>query len=121
MKIAVTSSGENLNSEVDPRFGRARYLVIFDSDTGEFKSMDNRMNRNAVHGAGVQAGQALILLGASVLITGHCGPTAFRVLEAAGIKVVTGATGTVEGALMLYDKGDLKEVGAPDVKGHWDE
>ena len=121
MKIAVTSTGENLNSEVDPRFGRARYIIIFDSDTGEFKAMNNRMNRDAVHGAGVQAGKALILMGANVLITGHCGPTAFRVLDTAGIKVVTGATGTVEEVLMLYDKGDLKDVNAPDVKGHWNE
>jgi len=120
MKIAVTSTGDNLNSEVDPRFGRAGYLIIFDSDTGEFEAVNNRKNIVAVHGAGVQAGEALILLGASVLITGHCGPTAFRVLDTAGIKVVTGATGTVEEVLKLYEKGDLKEVGGPNVRGHWD-
>lgn len=119
MKIAVTSTGDNLKSEVDSRFGRARYLIVFDSDTREFEAINNSMNRDAVHGAGVLAGEALILLGASVLITGHCGPTAFRVLETAGIKVVTGAAGTVEEALMLYEKGNLKEIGGPNVKGHW--
>ena len=121
MKIAVTSTGKNLNSEVDTRFGRARYLIIFDIDIGEYKTMNNQMNRDTVHGAGVRSGEALILLGASVLITGHCGPTAFKVLDTAGIKVVTGAAGTVEEALMLYEKGDLKDISAPDVKGHWDE
>lgn len=120
MKIAVTSTGDNLNGDVDPRFGRAGYLIIFDSDTGKFEAVNNRMNIDAVHGAGVQAGKALILLGASVLITGHCGPTAFKVLDAAGIRVVTGVTGTVEEALKRYEKGDLKEVGGPNVKGHWD-
>jgi predicted Fe-Mo cluster-binding NifX family protein len=119
MKIAVTSTGETLNSEVDPRFGRARYLIVIDSDTGEVESMDNRMNRDALHGAGVRAGEALILMGARVLITGHCGPTAFRVLDTAGITVVTGAAGRVKDVLALYEKGDLKEARAPDVKGRW--
>ena len=119
MKIAVTSTGVNLKSEVDSRFGRAQYLIVFDEDTGEFEAMNNSMNRDAVHGAGVRAGEALIILGASVLITGHCGPTAFRVLETARIKVVTGAAGTVEEALMLYKKGNLKEIVGPNVKGHW--
>lgn len=119
MKIAVTARGEKKTSEVDSRFGRARYFIVFDTDTGEFKSIDNEINLNAIQGAGIQAGETVTGEEVDILLTGHCGPKAFRTLSAAGIKVVTGASGTVDDVIKRYMEGELKEVDAPDVEGHW--
>ena len=50
---------------------------------------------------------------------GHCGPKAFRVLQAAGIRVYAAGAGTVEEALAQYRANRLAEAKAADVEGHW--
>ena len=82
MKIAVTSQGKDLNSQVDPRFGRAAYVIIVDSDTNDFKVIDNGENVNAMKGAGIQAASNVVNSGAKVLLTGFCGPNAYKALQA---------------------------------------
>ncbi len=119
MKIAVTSTGKEKGSGIDQRFGRAEYFIVFDTDTDEYRSIDNAPNVNAMQGAGVQAGEVIAGEGVNVLITGHCGPKAFRTLRAAGIKVVTGVSGTVEDAVKRYIDGAFTEASGPDVEGHW--
>ena len=119
MKVAITSQGAELSSAVDPRFGRAKYFIIADTESGGFKTVNNAQNLNAAQGAGIQAAQNVSAKGAEVLITGHCGPNAFRTLSAAGIKVVVGAEGTVAEALEKFKAGELKESEGADVEGHW--
>lgn len=119
MRIAVTSKGTDLSSELDERFGRAKYFIIFDTDTGEHRAVDNEVNLNAAQGAGIQSGELVVRHGAGVLLTGHCGPKAFRVLNAAGVAVFNGLTGTVEQAIESYRKDELKKSEVPDVQGHW--
>jgi len=120
MKIAVTSLGEGLDSKVDTRFGRARYYVVYDTETKEAETVDNSVNMNASHGAGIQAAETVANTGAKVLITGHVGPNAFRSLDAVGIKVVTGADGdNVRDAVEKFEKGELNNTGGADVEGHW--
>jgi predicted Fe-Mo cluster-binding NifX family protein len=119
MKIAISAAGRNPDSPMDARFGRAGYFQIFDDDTGEYEVIDNTSGRDAMQGAGVQAGELIAGCGASVLITGHCGPKAFRVLNGAGVKVMLCGGGSVESALEKYRKGGLKEAAGPDVNGHW--
>ena len=119
MKVAVTSRGPTLDDEIDPRFGRAQVFLVVDTDTGEFEAVDNKQNLEAAQGAGIQAGRIVADHGAEVLITGHCGPNAFRTLSAAGIKVVLGAEGTVGEAVEKLKKGELKPAGDADVEGHW--
>ena len=119
MKIAVTSVGNDLSSEIDPRFGRAKQFILYDTESGEYESVDNRQNVMAAQGAGIQAAEAISELKADVLITGHCGPRAFGALKAAGVKIIVGATGTVEEAIELFVKGKLGEAQVPDVEGHW--
>jgi predicted Fe-Mo cluster-binding NifX family protein len=119
VKIAVTSTGKTPDSPVDPRFGRAAYFVLFDSDAGTFEAHDNAQNLNAPQGAGIQAGETVARLGAKALVTGHCGPKAFRVLKAAGIRVVVGAQGTAKEAMDRFLKGELKDAEDADVQGHW--
>lgn len=118
MKIAVTSTGTDLNAGVDPRFGRAAYILIVDPDSMAFDVIDNKENVNAFKGAGIQAASAICEKGAAVLLTGYCGPNAFKALSAAQIKVVQNATGTVKEALALFTAGKLAVSGAPNAEGH---
>ena len=76
MKLAITSKGDNLESEVDPRFGRASYIIIVDSETLEFTAIDNSINKNAFKGAGIKAATLISENTADVLLTGYCGPNA---------------------------------------------
>lgn len=119
MKVAVTSQGRELNSPVDPRFGRAKFFVVVDTETGEFSAVDNSQNLNAVQGAGIQAGKNVADLGAEAVITGHVGPKAFATLQAGGVKVLTGATRTVADAIEQSKAGKLKQSSGADVEGHW--
>jgi len=119
MKIAFTTSGTNLEAPVDSRFGRAPGFLVYDLDTGGFTVIDNGQNLNAAQGAGIQAAETVVRSGAKALVTGHCGPKAFRVLSAAGVKVFTAEGLTVAEALNQFRAGTLTEALAADVEGHW--
>ena len=107
MKFAVTSQGLELTSPVDPRFGRAKYFLVVDTETEENHAVDNAMNLNTVQGAGIQAGRKVIDLGVEAIITGQMGPKAFATLQAGGVSIFTGATGTVANAIEQFEAGDL--------------
>lgn len=119
MKVAVTSSGDTLASPVDQRFGRAARFVLYDTVTKEVRAVDNSQSLDAAQGAGIQAAEAVSQLGAESLLTGHCGPKAFRALTAAGIRVYTGASGTVADAIAAFEAGKLAQAAGADVDGHW--
>ncbi len=119
MKIAVTAQGNEPESMVDPRFGRGKWFIIFDTDTEKYEALDNTQVLNLPQGAGIQAAQHIIDSGAEVLLTGHCGPNAFNTLSAGNVKVVTNASGTIKEAIEKYQSGELETTGAPDVEGHW--
>ncbi len=119
MKIIITSEGPELTSQVDPRFGRAKHFVLFDTETGDAASHDNAQNLNAPQGAGIQAAQAVARLGAEAVLTGHVGPKAFTTLHAANIAVYTGASGTVSEAIERYKNNQLPLATKANVEGHW--
>ena len=119
MKIAVTSQGTNLDSQVDPRFGRAAYILIVDTETYEFEVLDNKENANALKGAGIQAASMVSDKGADALLTGYCGPKAFMTLEAANIRVVNDVEGTVEDAVKAFNEGKLTFAEKANVEGQW--
>ena len=117
MKIAITSSGDNLDSQMDPRFGRCQYFVIVDPDTMDFEAMQNE-SAMASGGAGIQAAQTIVNVGINAVISGNVGPNAFEVLSAAGIETMTGASGTVRNALELYKSGSLQSAASATVSSH---
>ena len=119
MKVIVTSQGQDLDSPVDPRFGRAKYFIVVDTETGDFSAADNSQNLNAAQGAGVQAGKNVVDLGAEAVITGHVGPRAFATLQAGGVAIHTGASGTVADAIEQFKAGTLMQSSGADVEGHW--
>jgi predicted Fe-Mo cluster-binding NifX family protein len=114
VKIAVSSMGQGLDAEIDPRFGRCQYFVIVDSETMELDAVENP-NVMASGGAGIQSAQLVADKGAEVVVTGNCGPNAFQTLQAAGISVCVGIAGTVGQAVEQYKRGKLTPVSGPSV------
>jgi predicted Fe-Mo cluster-binding NifX family protein len=119
MRLAITSTGEELDSNLDPRFGRTAYFIVVDPETMAFEVVGNSQNLNLPQGAGIQAGKTIADNKVDVLITGHCGPKAFKVLQKAGVKVMTGAGGTVTDAIAQFNNGELEISTESDVDGHW--
>jgi predicted Fe-Mo cluster-binding NifX family protein len=119
MKVAVTSQGQELSSEVDPRFGRAKWLIVVDTETGKSEAHDNAVNLNATQGAGIQTGQNIADLEVDTVITGNVGPNAFRTLSAAKIRIFLAEKQTVQEAIDSFKAGKLKEVNQANVEGHW--
>jgi len=118
MKICVTSIGNNLDSDLDPRFGRCKYFLIIDTDSMNVKSISNE-SMMASGGAGIQAAQMVANAGAGTVITGNIGPNAFQTLKAAGIRIITGANGKIKDVVERYNKGELKEIDSPSVGSHF--
>jgi len=117
MKVAVSSRGPDLESPVDPRFGRCAYFIIVDPETREFEAVANP-GVQAAHGAGTQAAQVVGSRGVGAVITGNIGPNPMRAPSAAGIEVYAGAGGTVAQALDAYVSGNLTKVSSPTVATH---
>ena len=118
-KIAFTTSGSDLSAPLDRRFGRALRFLIYDLDSKTFEVVDNTQNLNAAQGAGIQSAETVAKAGAKALVTGNCGPNAFRVLTAAGVRIFTTDLPTVADALKGYLEGKLEEAGSANVRGHW--
>ena len=119
MKIAITAQGHDLSSQLDLRFGRAKWLIVVDGETGDFHVHDNVVNLNAAQGAGIQTGRNIANLGADAVITGNVGPNAFKTLNAAEVKIFLTEKQTVAEAVELFKAGKLKQVEQANVEGHW--
>jgi predicted Fe-Mo cluster-binding NifX family protein len=119
MRIAITALGKEMLSPVDQRFGRARWFIVAETDTGEFESVDNEKNVDAAQGAGIQAARNVARLGVKAVVTGNVGPKAFAALKAAGIDVYLGANGTVREALEQFKTGALEVAHTSNVESHW--
>ncbi|MDA3835100.1 MAG: NifB/NifX family molybdenum-iron cluster-binding protein [Spirochaetales bacterium] len=105
MKIAITSKGTTLDAEVDPRFRKAAYILIVDTTNLSVEALDNSQN-NALKGKGIQTAAMVNDIGATILLTGFCGPNAFKTLKVSGIKVAN-VSGTVREAVNKFNEGAL--------------
>jgi len=103
MKIAITATGNTLDSTVDPRFGRAAWFLIVDTDTKQLiEAIDNTAGKEAAHGAGISAAAQVADKGVEALLTGRVGPKALPVLEKAGVKAVNNVSGSILDAIDQY-------------------
>ena len=118
MKVAISITGESLESPLDPRFGRAARFLLYDLDAGLARLVENDEARAASQGAGIQAAEMVVRAGASAVVTGHCGPKAFQVLRQAGVKVYTLPATSAAEALGKLRAGTLVEQLEADVAGH---
>ena len=118
MKIAISSSGQNLDSQVDPRSGRAEYFIIVETESMEFEVLNNE-NIDASGGAGINTAKSLVDEGVKAVLTGNCGPNAQRTLNAAGLKLYTGVSGTISDTVELFKSGKLNEAVQANVDAHF--
>ncbi|MFP4170839.1 MAG: NifB/NifX family molybdenum-iron cluster-binding protein [Methanomassiliicoccales archaeon] len=117
MKICVTATGDDMSSEVDPRFGRCAYFIVVDTESMEFEAVSNE-SAVAAGGAGIQAAQTVADLGVQAVLTGNVGPNAFSTLDAAGVTVYTGLSGTVKEAVERFKSGEIEESQGPTTPPH---
>ena len=87
MKTLISSTGNNLDSGFDLRFGRAGWFCLLDEETGETSFYENE-NKEASHGAGTKAVEKVVELGATRVISGDFGPKAKELLEKFNIQMV---------------------------------
>ncbi|MBW2637576.1 MAG: 4Fe-4S binding protein [Deltaproteobacteria bacterium] len=118
MKIAITASGPTLDDQVEVRFGRAPYYLIADSETMEYETVANP-NVAAGGGAGIQSAQLMSDRGVKAILTGNCGPNAFRVFASAGIEIIVGVSGIVSEAIEQFKSGNLRAAASPNVESHF--
>ena len=118
MKVAVSSSGRDLSSPVEPRFGRCPYFVIVDTDSMAYEAVPNT-GVGSAHGAGIEAARLVASKGVKAVLTGNVGPNAHTALTASSVEIVTGVSGTVEEAVKSYTRGELKPTRKPTVGGHF--
>jgi predicted Fe-Mo cluster-binding NifX family protein len=116
MKIAISSTGPDLDAEVDPRFGRCPCFVVVDPTNEAVEILDNQAATMS-GGAGIQAAQMVANSGAVAVITGNLGPNAADTLAASGLRTYLGVSGTVRGVLQQYVEGRLEEAGSPSADG----
>ena len=77
MKVAVSSSGKDLNAELDPRFGRCSHFLIIETDNMNVEAFVNE-NASLGGGAGIQSAQFVASQKVKAVITGNCGHKAMQ-------------------------------------------
>jgi predicted Fe-Mo cluster-binding NifX family protein len=117
MKVTITARDNHLDADVDPRFGRCKYFLFIDTETMNVEAYANNQ-QSTMGGAGIQAAQYVANKDVNAVITGSVGPNAFQTLNAAGLKIYTGARGTVKEALEQFKNGDLSECTQATVGAH---
>ena len=100
MKVAISATGNSLDSMVDPRFGRAAWFLIVDTDSKQLiEAIDNTTGKEAAHGAGISAAALVADKGVKAVLTGRVGPKALPVLDKAGVRAVNDVSGSVQDAI----------------------
>lgn len=117
MKLAITSQGKELDSQVERRFGRAPFFIIADTDEDSNEAVANEAAR-AGGGAGVKAAEFLIQKGVTKVVTGNVGPNAFQTLSAAGVTILTVSGGSVRDAIENAKHGSDDSIDSPTVGSH---
>ena len=109
MKVCFSSNGNSSDSVMDPRFGRAAYFAIADTETMEFEIIENAAAASG-GGAGITSGQLMVDKEVKAVITGNVGPNAMNVLKAAEIEVYKGSLVSVKENLEKFKKGLLDKI-----------
>jgi len=119
MKIIITASSDQMDQPFNPRFGRAEYFILIDSETEKWEAFSNPAFQ-AHGGAGPQAVQFIAAYKPDVVISGRFGPNAYSALEASGIKTYIASAGTVREVLRQFKVGRLtqtSEASGPGMHG----
>lgn len=117
MKIAVSSTGKEVSSLLDPRFGRCAFYALYDTGDRKWNFLPNPASLEG-SGAGIKAAQFLIEQKVDVLLTGDVGPNASRILNSAGVKICSLPEVSLEEAIKQYEQGRYKIVTGATVGSH---
>jgi len=117
MKICVTAQDKDLNTSVDPRFGRCGYFLIIDTESLSCEAIENP-NRETGGGAGIRSGQMMSANQVEAVLTGHMGPNAFRTIASENIQIFLGIAGPVREVVEKFKQGQYQPAGAPDTGSH---
>lgn len=117
MKIAVSATDQSKESQLDRRFGRCEYFLIYDTETREYKAIINNGTTSG-GGAGIAAASQVIDENVSVIITGNLGPNAFELIEKAGIKAYSCQVIPVFRALEMFQKDQLAIISSAGIAHH---
>ncbi|NMB07209.1 MAG: diguanylate cyclase [Tissierellia bacterium] len=118
MKIALSSKGNDLDNNMDLRFGRAEYFIIYNIENDEFQAIENK-GHTASGGAGIASAQQLIEKSIDVVISGNFGPNAYDLLKDSEIKMYKGEDIPIKELIQNYKLGKLEEIksAGPSHKG----
>ena len=111
MKIAISTTGKTLDSEIDARFGRCPYFLIVEIENKKIKNSKAIENTAAeqMGGAGITSAQLVANENVEAVITTNLGPRAFDVFSQFGIKVYQGQ-GKIKDAVKQFIEGKLTEI-----------
>lgn len=109
MKIAVTGGSKDPKQQLDLRFGRCSYFLIYD-DNGVFEKAVENKGQTASGGAGMAAAQQIVDEKVGVVITGHLGPNAFNMLNGADVKSYQCSSVSCDEAVKMYKENKLQEI-----------
>lgn len=112
MKIAVSSTDKDINSNVSDVFGRCPYFIIAEIENQEIKKTEAIKNEseNQMSGAGISTAQLIAENSVSAVITGNVGPRAFDVLKQFNIEVYSG-DGSIKEVLQKFIDKKLQKIG----------
>jgi predicted Fe-Mo cluster-binding NifX family protein len=88
MKVAITSSGSDLQSKIDRRFGRCKYFVIYDTITKSLEFIPNP-NINAEEGAGPASVKIIAEKEVGKVISGEFGIKIKPLLDSLKIQMIS--------------------------------
>lgn len=118
-KIAISSEGPTLEDNLESRFGRAAGFIIYNTETGDYTYFENGLAQTMAQGAGIQTAENVINKGVKAVLTGYVGPKAFKVLEAAGVRIAQELEDiSVQEAIDLFKNDKVTWANAPNSKGH---
>lgn len=109
MKIAISSTSQNKEAEVDMNFGRCKYFQIYDTEDDQFYALRNN-GAIVSDGAGVKAAQQILDENIEVIITGSLGPNAYLITKKANMMAYKAEKGSVISIIEKYKKGILPQI-----------
>ena len=117
MKIAISATNSTMEAQVDSRFGRCSHYAFVDTESERAEIQENPAVTSG-SGAGIQAAQFVVEQGADAVISGHVGPNAYQVLDAAGVAVYQAAGLSIQEAVDALEAETLSKLKAATGPAH---
>ncbi len=108
MKIVISATGRDIESNIDATFGRAPFFLIVDTKTKEVKVIVNKV-RDRPNGVGITVGNVVANEEIDAVIATDIGPFAFKTFEQCGIRIYQGE-GKINNAIRQFEEGKLSEI-----------